>query len=87
MSERIWCLYIVRCTCGALYTGIAINVKNRVLKHNKGKGARCLKALGLPVKLVYSEKIGSHGNALKREIEVKSLSKEQKEELIKNGRS
>jgi putative endonuclease len=80
--DRKWFLYIVRCTSGALYTGITIDVKNRVAKHNAGDGARCVKALGLPVDLVYSKEMGSYSAALKEERRVKALSKEEKERLV-----
>lgn len=43
----VWHLYIVRCASGALYTGITINVKDRIAKHNVGKGAKSVVALGL----------------------------------------
>jgi len=43
---------MVRTASDKLYTGIAVQVIERVKKHNTGKGAKCL--LGqLPVVLVY----------------------------------
>jgi len=83
--SKIWFLYMVRCSKGALYTGISPDVQARVAAHNTGKGARAVKALGLPVELVYKERIGSKGSALKRELEVKRMSKKQKENLILEG--
>ncbi|MEA1904452.1 MAG: GIY-YIG nuclease family protein [Candidatus Hadarchaeota archaeon] len=77
-----WHVYVVRCAHGALYTGIAIDVEARIKLHNSGKGAKAVRALGLPVKLVYQEEIGSYSEALKREAQVKRLSKAKKESLI-----
>ena len=73
---------MVRCSSNALYTGIAKNVIERVDKHNAGKGARAVVMLGLPVVLVYVEEVGSHGDALRREIEIKKLSKTEKEKMV-----
>lgn len=78
-------MYIVRCTNGALYTGITVDVDRRIKEHNNGKGAKAVKALGLPVKLVCSMKIGSKSKALKVEAYVKKLSKFKKEKLIETG--
>lgn len=82
-KNDIWYLYIVRCQNDSLYTGIAKDVNYRIDLHNSGKGAKAVKMMGLPVKLVYKEKIGSLGEALKKERIIKKLSKVQKENLIK----
>lgn len=79
---QIWSLYIVRCGSGALYTGITTNVEDRVTKHNSGIGAKSVIALGLPVRLVFSKKMGSYSEALKEEKRIKRLSKKEKEKLI-----
>lgn len=79
---NIWYLYIVRCKDGALYTGITICVKDRVAKHNARKGARSVIAHGIPVVLVYQEKVGSYGDALRREAAIKKFTKTKKEALI-----
>lgn len=78
----VWYLYMVRCTSGALYTGISVNVEDRVAQHNAGTGAKSVKALGLPVKLVYQKKIGSYSDALKEEHRIKKLSKKEKEIIV-----
>ena len=81
-SKKEWYLYIVRCKKGALYTGITLDVDARIKQHNDGKGSKAVKALGLPVTLVYKEKVGTFSKALKKEAEVKKMSKEEKEKLI-----
>lgn len=78
---KIWYLYIVRCARGALYTGISPDVQQRIAKHNSGRGARCMKLLGTPVELVYTEKVGCYRQALRREREVKRFTRKQKEML------
>lgn len=80
-----WCVYVVRCTRGALYTGMTNDVTRRVAMHNAGKGARSVKALGLPVKLKYVELCESKSAALKREHAIKRLTKIDKERLVTSG--
>ena len=81
MSEK-WYLYILRCKDGTLYTGIAVDVQARLEQHRSGKGAKYTRGRG-PLELVYTEECDSHSDALKREIAIKRLTKQEKEELIK----
>ena len=83
-EDEPWHLYILRCKDGSLYTGIAKNLIERIKKHNSGKGAAYTRA-HRPVKLVYSESKRSKSAALKREIGIKGLSKNEKLFLIKSG--
>lgn len=81
-------LYIVQCSDKAksLYTGITTDLEKRINEHNglsKVPGAKYTRARR-PVKLVYSEKLSSRSEALKREIVIKKLSRNNKEILIKN---
>lgn len=77
-----WKLYILRCGDGTLYTGITTNVEKRFTAHSSGKGAKYTRGRG-PLKLVFQEDCGDHSSALKREAEIKKLSREEKEKLIK----
>lgn len=79
--ERLWQLYILRCGDGTLYTGIALDAKKRFSMHQKGRGAKYTRGRG-PLELVYTETCPGHSHALKRELEVKAMSKEEKEALI-----
>ena len=74
-------VYIVRCADGTLYTGYARDPRRREKVHNDGRGARYT-AGRRPVSLVYSEACGSRGHALKREHELKRLSRARKERLV-----
>lgn len=76
-----WYLYILRCKDNTLYTGIAVDVEARLEMHRSGKGAKYTRGRG-PLELVYTEECGSHSEALKREIAVKRLTRQKKEELI-----
>ncbi len=74
-------VYMVRCADGTLYTGYTTNVNRRVDMHNKGKGARYTRSR-LPVVLLYQETFATKTEALRREYEVKQLTREQKEHLF-----
>jgi len=76
-----WKLYVLRCRDGSLYTGITTDVEKRITAHNAGKGAKYTRSRK-PVQLVYYEECTDHSAALKREIEIKALSRDEKLKLI-----
>ena len=76
-----WYLYILHCGDGTLYTGITDDVSRRLAAHRAGKGAKYTRGRG-PLELVYTEELPDKGAALRREIDVKKLSRAEKEELI-----
>ncbi|MDW5472648.1 GIY-YIG nuclease family protein [Staphylococcus equorum] len=77
-------IYIVKCKDGSLYTGYAKDIEKRVGKHNKGQGAKYTK-IRRPVELVYQEMFDTKSEALKREYEIKTYSRQQKLVLISEG--
>jgi putative endonuclease len=77
----VWFLYILECSDDSFYTGISNNIEKRIKEHNSGKGSKYARAK-LPVALIYSETFDSKSQALKREIEVKRLTRIQKEQLV-----
>ena len=77
----MWYLYILRCGDGTLYTGITTDVARRLEAHRQGKGAKYTRGRG-PLELAYQEDCGTHSQALRRELEVKALSRAEKEQLI-----
>ncbi|MDD6186762.1 MAG: GIY-YIG nuclease family protein [Oscillospiraceae bacterium] len=74
-------VYMLKCADGSLYTGYTNDLQKRVGVHNSGRGAKYTKSR-LPVRLVYSEEHESKSSALKREAEIKKLTRSQKEKLI-----
>ena len=76
--DKIWYLYILRCGDGSLYTGITTDVQARLEVHCSGKGAKYTRGRG-PLELVYSEECGTHSDALKRELAIKALTRDEKE--------
>lgn len=79
--EQTWYLYILRCGDGTLYTGITTDVEKRLETHRAGKGAKYTRGR-TPLELVYRETCGTHSQALKREWEVKGMSRAEKEKLV-----
>ena len=79
--EGNWYLYILRCGDGTLYTGITTDVEKRLAAHRAGKGAKYTRGRA-PLELVYREELPDHSTALKREYEVKSRSRQEKEKLF-----
>ena len=77
-----WFLYLLLCRDGSLYTGITTNVQRRLLEHNKGIASRYTRSR-LPVRLIYQEQCLNKSNALKKEYEIKGLTRKKKEKYIK----
>ena len=75
-------IYIARCNDGSLYTGYTIDIKKREQQHNEGKGASYTR-MRLPVKIVYHEELQTRSAAMKRECQIKRLTKKEKESLIR----
>lgn len=78
--EKQWVLYILQCKDGSLYTGITDNFERRLKAHREGKGAKYTRGRG-PLTLRYLEACADHSTALKREYQVKSLSRGEKQTL------
>ena len=79
--EKAWSVYILRCADGTLYTGVTTDVQRRFSAHQSGKGAKYTRGRG-PLELVYREECLGKGAALKRELAIKGLSREEKLKLI-----
>jgi predicted GIY-YIG superfamily endonuclease len=78
-----WFVYLLRCADGSLYTGIAKDVIRRCEQHNAGTASRYTRSR-LPVSVVYQEAQVTRSLALKREMAIKSMSRQEKEALITN---
>jgi len=74
-------VYIVECSDGTFYTGWTNNLEKRIFMHSKGIGAKYTKGRG-PVKLMYYEEFQDKKDAMRREYEIKKLTRKQKEILI-----
>ncbi len=75
-------VYIVECVDKTLYCGYTNNLEARINEHNNGKNGAKYTKTRRPVHLVFSENFESKSSAMKREYEIKQLSKLQKINLI-----
>lgn len=76
-----WCVYMLECADGSLYTGMTNDLEQRLTSHQEGKGAKYTRAR-LPVKLVYQEPANNRSAAARREYQIKKLSAAKKRALL-----
>jgi putative endonuclease len=74
-------VYVLRCADNTLYTGYTTDVERRVAEHDSGEGAKYTRGR-TPVELVHVESFGSRSAAMRREHEIKQLSRSAKESLV-----
>ncbi len=76
--------YLVKCADGTLYCGWTNHLERRLKAHNAGKGAKYTKGRR-PVSLVYYEIFDTKKEAMRREAEIKRLTRHEKLELVRRG--
>ena len=74
-------VYVLECADGTYYTGYTTDVERRVAEHDAGEGAKYTRGR-TPVDLVHVETYDSRSAAMRREHEIKSLSRRAKERLV-----
>lgn len=74
-------VYILKCADNTLYTGWTNNLVNRFNQHQSGHGSKYTR-VRLPVHLVYTEEYAEKNLAMKREAEIKAMSRREKLDLI-----
>lgn len=80
--SRSFSVYIVRCSDGSLYTGIATDVSRRIAQHRSGRGgARYLRGR-TPLELAAEWSVGDRSLASRVEHYIKRMSKAEKESLL-----
>jgi len=67
-----WCMYVLRCADGSLYTGITTDLERRLAEHQSGAGARYTRAR-LPVAVVGSWAYPDRSGASRAEAAFKKL--------------
>lgn len=75
-------VYVLRCADNSLYCGQTKDLERRIAEHNGEKSKSKYTRVRRPVKLVYFEKHRTLSKVLKREYEIKSMTKKEKEKLI-----
>ena len=80
-------IYIVETLSGKLYTGVTNDLEQRMQQHKTGKGgAKFIKANGFK-KLVYTEEVENKSIGMRREREIKRMSREYKNKLISTAKN
>jgi putative endonuclease len=82
INSGIWCVYMVSCSDGTLYTGITNDLAKRMEAHNSGRNGARYTQSRRPVQLVYSENVASKSAAAKVEYRIKKLPRSKKIKLI-----
>jgi putative endonuclease len=65
-----WFVYVLINAAGIAYTGIALDVAERLARHNSGAGAKFTRGRG-PWRVAHVEGPLAHGDALRRELAIK----------------
>jgi len=80
----VWVCYLLQCADGTLYCGITNDLDKRLAAHNAGEGAKYTRGR-TPVKLLYRESCADKSAALKREMRIKRMSRNEKLNLCKSA--
>lgn len=77
-------VYILKCKDNSFYTGWTTDLSKRIQRHNLELGAKYTRSRR-PVELIYFETFENKSEALKREYQIKQLTRKQKEKLIEGN--
>jgi ribonuclease HI len=72
-----WCVYVLKCRNGSLYTGIANDLTQRLKQHERGKGSKYVRSRS-PFKLVKTIFCKDAGEARRLEYDLKRLTRKEK---------
>ena len=76
-ASKTWYVYLIECSDGCLYTGIAVDPVARFGAHLEGRGARYMR-LHPPLRLLAAEAHRDRSAASKAEYRIKQLSAAEK---------
>jgi len=77
-------VYLLRCRDGSLYAGATKDLERRFGEHQSGQASAYTRSRR-PVKLVYSREVDDWSSALKEEHRLKTLTKAEKEALVRGA--
>jgi putative endonuclease len=81
-ARRRWWVYFLRCADGSLYAGATNDLDRRLAAHARGTAARYTRSR-LPVELVWSARAADRSAALRREAQLKQLTRAEKLALVR----
>ena len=77
LKKMNWVCYLLRCADGTLYCGITNDLEQRLAAHNAGEGAKYTRGRS-PARLVHVESCAGKSAALKREMQIKQMTRGKK---------
>lgn len=77
-------VYILECSDGSFYTGYTNDIEKRIKRHNQSAASRYTRSR-LPVNLVKKLEFLTRKEAMKREAQIKKLSRKEKLRIISAG--
>jgi putative endonuclease len=80
-SKNSWVCYLLQCADNTIYCGITNDLDKRLAAHNAGEGAKYTRGR-TPLQLVYAEPCADKSTALKRELQIKRMSRSEKLALL-----
>lgn len=83
MTEEEHTVYILKCNDNTLYTGYTNDLEHRLKMHESGKGAKYTRGRG-PFQVMFVERYPTKEAAMKREYEIKQLTRKGKFQLIRD---
>jgi putative endonuclease len=78
----MYSVYLLLCSDGSLYTGIAKDPQKRLRQHQNGTGGAYTRS-HKPIRIIYQEQLPNRSSALKREAEIKSWTRKKKINMLK----
>jgi putative endonuclease len=84
-TDKKYYVYIVECADGSFYTGYTTDIDRRINEHNFSSRSAKYTRSRRPVRLIYREEYDNLSAALKREYQIKKLTRSKKKQLIDNA--
>ncbi len=77
-------VYILKCRDSTYYTGYTVEIDRRLQEHQNGLASKYTRGR-TPVELVYLEELPTKSAALQRELELKGLTRANKQKIIESA--
>jgi putative endonuclease len=77
-----WWVYVLEREDGSWYTGISTDPRRRAEQHKSGKGGARANKISPPLRLLSLEAVGEYPKALRREAQIKGLTKAKKRDYV-----
>ena len=84
-ATSAWCVYLLRCAGGTLYTGSTTDIRRRLAQHRAGRGGAFTRSRR-PVRLLHVEPHPDRASAQRREAQLKGWSRAQKLAFLRSAK-